>query len=166
MTFTTERITNPTANFLEATPSTLKEIDSLSVDETLGLLWVIYENLGDAITPAATGSARLQFAEGLLNQVKALSHDEQLGFMRDLVNRVRTPLTRSYGVLTDNTKLAFWYQLAELMVTGEVVPVPDNYKLSNAGARVFYQITKLDFNQQITVLRKCVVKMGFDPLAM
>ncbi len=137
----------------------------LTTDEQLGLLWVIYENLGRSITPAAPGAARLQFAEGLLTQVKAMEPQEQLQFMRDLAEKKNTPLTRSYGVLTNNTKLAFWYQLAEDMQAGTVIPVPCYYKLSDAGQRVFGQISTLDFNQQITVLRQTVVSMGFDPLA-
>ncbi|NCR15772.1 MAG: hypothetical protein GPJ22_12635 [Microcystis aeruginosa LL13-03] len=36
--------------------------------------------------------------------------------MRDLVKKVSNPITRSYGILSLNTKLAFWYQLAEMMV--------------------------------------------------
>ncbi|HIK46353.1 MAG TPA: Orange carotenoid protein, partial [Leptolyngbyaceae cyanobacterium M65_K2018_010] len=123
------------------------------------------ENMGRSITPAAPGAARLQFAEGLLTQVKALPQAEQLQFMRDLVNRTSTPLTRAYGVLTNNTKLAFWYQLAEEMRAGTVIPVPSYYKLGDAGQKVFGQISKLDFNQQITVMRQVVVTMGIDPLA-
>lgn len=94
------------------------------MDDKLGLLWFIYTETGRSITAAAPGTARLQLAEGLLNQVKALSFDDQLQFMRDLVANVDTPLTRAYGVFSPNTKLAFWYQLAELMKQGFVVPVP------------------------------------------
>ena len=49
--------------------------------------------------------ARLQFAEGLLADVKAMPHQEQLQFMRDLAANKNTPQTRSYGVLSNNTKL-------------------------------------------------------------
>jgi hypothetical protein len=145
--------------------TTVAAFKRLSVDEQLGLLWVLYDNMGHAITPAAPGAARLQFAEGLLAQIKALPHDQQLKFMRDLANKVNTPYTRAYGLLSNNTKLAFWYELAELMCVGEVVPMPTNYQLSDAGTRVFAQIAALEFNQQITILRQIVVKMGFDPLA-
>ncbi|ELS05506.1 Orange carotenoid protein [Xenococcus sp. PCC 7305] len=164
MTYTTDRITQST-NVLDVVSTVQATINTLSTDEQLGLFWVIYENLGGAITPAAPGAAREQFTQGLLTKVKALSYEEQLQFMRDLVNRINNPLTRSYGVFTNNNKLAFWYQLAEGMTTGEIVPVPDDYKLSNAGLSVFSQITRLEFGQQITLLRKFVVGMGVDPLA-
>ena len=138
---------------------------SLKTDDKLGLLWFAYTEIGRSITPAAPGAARLQFAEGLLNQVKEMTHNEQLQFMRDLANKVSTPLTRSYGVLTTNTKLAFWYILAELMEQGTVVPVPANYKMSKNAQNLLATIQSLDFNQQITVLRKTVSDMGIDPLA-
>ena len=164
MTYLTDRTAQYTST-LDAVSTAQDALKNLSTDEKLGLFWVIYENLGGAITPAAPGAAREQFTQGLLAQVKALSYEQQLQFMRDLVNRVSNPLTRAYGIFTNNNKLAFWYQLAEGMTTGEIIPVPNNYKLSNAGLNVFSQITKLEFGQQITLLRKFVVAMGIDPLA-
>jgi Orange carotenoid protein, N-terminal len=146
-------------------PSTTAAFQGLSVDEKLGLLWFAYTQMGRSITPAAPGAARLQFAEGLLNQIKQMSHDEQLEVMRDLVKKISTPITRSYGVLSINTKLAFWYQLAEFMNEGTVVPVPDYYKMSSEANRVLAAIENLDFSQQITVLRNAVADMGVDPLA-
>jgi hypothetical protein len=132
----------------------------LSVDDQLGLLWFIYTETGYSITPAAPGAARLQFAEGLLNQIQTMPQADQLKVMRDLVSKVGTPISRAYGVLSANTKLAFWYQLAEFMREGTVVPVPTGYKLSRDADRTFAAIKALDFGQQITVLRKIVVDMG------
>ncbi|MCM1984335.1 orange carotenoid protein N-terminal domain-containing protein [Lyngbya confervoides] len=143
----------------------LSAFQALSTNGKLGLLWDLYCNLGGAITPAATGAARVQFIQGLLDQVKRLSFEDQLRFMRDLADRANTPLTRAYGVFTNNNKLAFWYQLAELMEAGEVIPVPESYRLSRDASIVFSQISALDFNQQITVLRQAVVQMGYDPFA-
>ncbi len=145
--------------------SVTKQFQSLSTDDKLGLLWVAYTEIGRSITPAAPGAARLQFAEGLINQIKNMSQDEQLQAMRDLVNKVSTPITRAYGVFTNNTKLAFWYQLAELMQAGFVVPVPPFYQLSEKANSTLFAIQRLDFNQQITVLRNAVCDMGVDPLA-
>ncbi|WP_278002696.1 orange carotenoid protein N-terminal domain-containing protein [Nodosilinea sp. LEGE 06152] len=150
-----------------ATPvsSAIAAFKGLATDEQLGLLWVLYDNMGRAITPAAPGAARLQFAEGLLTQVRTMKPAEQLQFMRDLVEGKSTSATRAYGVLTNNTKLAFWYQLAEDMRTGAVIAVPDYYRLGSDAVAVFGQISKLDFNQQLTVLRQAVVAMGVDPMA-
>lgn len=166
MTYTIDnRSKQISVGFAAPVTNAITAFKGLTVDEQLGLLWVLYDNMGRSITPAAPGAARLQFAEGLLADVKAMPHQEQLQFMRDLAANKNTPQTRSYGVLSNNTKLAFWYQLAEAMRTGEVIPVPSFYKPSQAALNVFGQISRLEFNQQITVLRQAVVDMGVDPLA-
>jgi hypothetical protein len=166
MTYTIDnRSKQVSVGFAAPVTNAIAAFKGLTIDEQLGLLWVLYENMGRSITPAAPGAARLQFAAGLLADVKAMPHQDQLQFMRDLAAKKNTSLTRSYGVLTNNTKLAFWFQLAEAMRTGEVIPVPSFYKLSQAALNVFGQISRLEFNQQITVLRQAVVDMGVDPIA-
>lgn len=149
----------------DAVPATTALFQRLSTDDQLAVLWYIYLEVGRSITPAAPGAARLQLAEGLLNQIKQMTFDEQLQVMRDLANNVDTPISRSYGVLSVNTKLAFWYELAELMAQGIVVPMPPGYQLSLEGQQVLNAIAQLEMGQQITVLRNAVVNMGVDPLA-
>lgn len=149
----------------DAVTSTTTVFQSLSVDDQLAVLWYAYTEMGRSITPAATGAARLQLAEGLLNQIKQMSHPEQLQVMRDLVAKKNTQFTRSYGILSANTKLAFWYELSELMVKGFVVPVPTDYQISRDGSQVLEALKQLDFGQQITILRRVVADMGVDPLA-
>lgn len=168
MTFTTDRFTNPyLAAAATANPvlTLTDRIKRLSTDDQLALLWYIYTDLGKAITAAAPGAARLHLAAGLLNQVQQMSQAEQLQFMRDLVNQVSNPATRAYGVLTANTKLAFWYQLAEWMTQGSVIPMPDDYRLSAEAEKSLVDLKLLDRGQQITILRNVVVGMGVDPLA-
>lgn len=172
MTFSTDSIENgfPSAfnydtQLIDAVNSTVNVFKSLSVDDQLAVLWFAYTEMGRSITPAATGAARLQLAEGLLNQIKQMSHSEQLQAMRDLTAKNNTQISRSYGILSANTKLAFWYELSELMVKGFVVPMPFNYQLSRDGLQVLKAVKELDFGQQITVLRKIVTDMGVDSLA-
>jgi len=171
MTYTTEFtpsvISNPylSGNTVDTVSATTELFKRLSVDDKLAVLWYAYTEIGRSITPAAPGAARLQFAEGLLEQFKAMSYDEQLTAMRDLVNQISTPVTRAYGVLSVNTKLAFWYQLAAFMAQGIVVPMPSGYELSIAGQQMLEALKALDMGQQITVLRNAVVNMGVDPLA-
>jgi hypothetical protein len=171
MTYTTEFnpsvISNPylSGNTADAVAATTELFKRLSVDDKLAVLWYAYTEMGRSITPAAPGAARMQFAEGLLEQFKTMSYSEQLTAMRDLINQISTPITRAYGVLSVNTKLAFWYQLAEFMTQGIVAPMPSGYELSVAGQQVLESLKALDMGQQITVLRKTVVNMGVDPLA-
>ena len=147
---------NPVANAIAV-------FKSLNVDEQLAVLWFTYNEMGRSITPAATGSARLKLATGLLDQIKQMSHNEQLQVMRDLAAKKNTQISRSYGVLSPNTKLAFWYELSELMVKGVVITIPDGYQLSQQGTYVLDTLKQLDFSQQITVLRQIVKDMGVDP---
>ncbi len=168
MTFSTDSISNAfnyDTRLIDAVNTTVNVFKNLSVDDQLAVLWFAYTEMGRSITPAATGAARLQLAEGLLSQIKQMSHSEQLQAMRDLAAKNNTQISRSYGILTANTKLAFWYELSELMVKGFVVPMPSNYQLSRDGSQVLEAVKKLDFGQQITVLRKIVTDMGIDPLA-
>lgn len=138
---------------------------SLSVDEQLALLWYVYTEMGRSVTPAAPGAARMQFAEGVLSQIKQMSHPEQLDVMRDIAAKRDTQISRSYGVWSVNTKLAFWFELSELMVQGLVAPMPLSYKPSRDVLQALEAIKQLDFGQQITVLRSAVVNMGVDPFA-
>ena len=154
------------SNIFAAVPQAVEAIQNLSIDDQLGLLWVIYENMGSLVTPAAPdASERIKIAGGLIYEVVSLSHEEQLQFMRDLVAQVNTPLTRAYGILTSNNKLAFWYQLAEWMRSGEVIATPEGYQLSAPANAVLNKVVALEFNQQIAVLRLIVGKMGINPLA-
>lgn len=137
----------------------------LSVDDRLALLWLAYKQMGQSITPAAPGAARMQLAEGLLARVRDMGPQDQLQFMRNLVNRVSTPETRAYGVFSANTKLGFWYQLAVWMDEGTVIAYPSSYRFSSEGQQVLAAISILEMNQQITLLRSIATNMGVDPLA-
>ena len=147
-------------------PATIALFDQLSVDDKLAYLWYAYTEMGKTITPAAPGAARLQLAESLLNQIKQMAADEQTKVMRELANRADSPISRSYGFFSVNTKLAFWFELGELMKQGVVAPIPANYQMSE-GVKVVLETTqKLDAGQQITVLRNTVVDMGFNTSEM
>ncbi len=172
MTFTSDSASTRLSNALnygsqpgDAISATTAVFQSLSADDQLAVLWYAYTEMGRSITPAATGAARLQLAEGLLTQIKQMSHAEQLNVMRDLANQKNTQISRSYGLLSNNTKLAFWYELSELMVKHLVVPMPAGYEFSRDGVQVLEAIKALDFGQQISVLRKVVADMGVDPFA-
>ncbi|MGB3758961.1 MAG: orange carotenoid protein N-terminal domain-containing protein [Rivularia sp. (in: cyanobacteria)] len=147
-------------------PATIALFDQLSVDDKLAYLWYAYTEMGKTITPAAPGAARLQLAESLLTQIKQMSADEQTKVMQDLANRADSPISRSYGFFSVNTKLAFWFELGELMKQGVVAPIPPNYQMSEGVKIVLEATKKLDAGQQITVLRNTVVDMGFDSSEM
>ncbi|MGB3312274.1 MAG: orange carotenoid protein N-terminal domain-containing protein [Nodosilinea sp.] len=136
----------------------------LDVDEQLALLWFVYEQMGDAITPAAPGSASPDIATGLYDQVKAQEQQQQLDTMRAIARGDQSnQISREYGSLGSNTKLAFWYFLAQGMTSGEIIPMPDDYKLTNQGQDLLAALETMDFEEQITVLRNAADGMGSEP---
>lgn len=143
----------------------VKAFQSLDVDEQLALFWFVYKEMGNSITPAApqASTASTDIAEGLYNQIKAKSHEEQLQFQRDLINKADTEYTRMYGSMSDTTKLLVWYRLAQGMDEGTIIPMPPGYELSSEAQEVLNQIKGLEFEQQITMLRDYVGPMGAEP---
>jgi len=132
----------------------------LSVDDQLGLLWFVYTKIGSSVTPAAPGAAGSEIAQGLFNQVKELSHEEQLQVQREIVSNADTLISREYGSLSPETKLAFWYFLAQGMENGTIIPVPPDYELPQEGKDLLARIEFMDFQQQIDFLRGAVLPMG------
>ncbi|MEH2437230.1 MAG: orange carotenoid protein N-terminal domain-containing protein [Nostoc sp.] len=134
----------------------------LGVDQQLALFWFIYKEMGGSITPAAPGASTVspEIAEGLFNQVKELSHEQQLQVQRDLINKVDTQISREYGSLGDTTKLLFWYRLSQGMDDGTIITVPSDYELPSESQQLFGRIQGLEFEQQITLFRDYVSPMG------
>ncbi len=134
----------------------------LNADQQLALFWFIYKEMGSSITPAAPGASTVspEIAEGLFNQVKELSHEQQLQVQRDLINKVDTQISRQYGSLGDTTKLLFWYRLSQGIDDGTIIPIPDDYQLSSESKTLFGRIQGLAFEQQITIFRDYVSPMG------
>ncbi|MBC8123389.1 MAG: nuclear transport factor 2 family protein [Gemmatimonadaceae bacterium] len=143
-------------------PGIVAEFEQMSIQDRLALLWFAYTETGRSITPAALGAASMSLVEGMLGDIKQMSAREQTQTMIDLASRADSPISRSYGYFSVNTKLGFWYQLAEWMADGSVAPIPPNYQMSDTGVRLFETIKKLDGGQQIQVLRDVVLNMGFD----
>ncbi len=148
-------------------PELVQAFQALDADQQLALFYFVYKEMGNSVTPAAPGASTVSptIAEGLFNQVKELSHDEQLQLQRDLIANKETTITREYGALSDTTKLLFWYLLAQGMDRGEVSPMPSDYKLSSQANDLFNQIKGLEFEKQITLFRDIVAPMGVDPTA-
>ena len=149
----------------EALGQHVKSFQSLDVDDQLGLFYFLYKEMGNSVTPAAPGASTVStdVAEGLFNQVKELSHDEQLQLQRDLINKADNQYTRMYGSMSDTTKLLFWYRLSQGMDEGTIIPMPSDYKLSSQSEELFNGIKGLEFEQQITLFRDYVGPMGAEP---
>ncbi|PSB07136.1 Orange carotenoid protein [filamentous cyanobacterium CCP2] len=151
-----------------ANNSLVKAFQSLDVDQQLALFWYIYTEMGDSITPAAPGASTVSptVAQSLYDQVEKMSTDEQLQLQRDLIMQKNSLIAREYGAMSDTTKLLFWYLLAQGMEKMTIVPFPQDYKLVSEAERLFTEVKKLDFGQQITFFRDIVAPMGVDPSAV
>jgi hypothetical protein len=145
----------------DAVPATIARFAQLSAEDQLAWIWFAYLQMGKTITIAAPGAASMQLAENTLNEMKAMSFGAQSQVMCDIANRADTPVSRIYGSWTANVKLGFWYRLGELMEDGTVAPIPTGYQLSANATAVLTAVENLDAGQQITVLRNCVVGMGY-----
>ena len=143
----------------------LKAMQGLDVDEQLGLFYFTYKEMGSSITPAAPGASTVgtDIAEGLFNQVKEMSHDQQLQLQRDLINKADNQYSRMYGSMSDTTKLLFWYRLSQGMDSATIIPMPADYKLSSQAEELLNQVKGLGFEQQITLFRDYVGPMGAEP---
>jgi hypothetical protein len=146
----------------DVVPATIARFKQLSAEDQLALIWFAYLEMGKTITIAAPGAANMQFAENTLNEIRGMTPQQQTQAMCDLANHADTPVCRAYGSWSPNIKLGFWYELGKFMDQGIVAPIPEGYKLSANANAVLVTIQSLDPGQQITVLRNCVVDMGFD----
>ncbi len=163
--FTLDKATKifPETLSADAVPALTARYKLLNAEDQLALIWYAYLEMGQTITIAAPGAARMQFAEPVLNQIKAMDFTQQSQVMCDLANRVDTEIGRTYAYWSVNIKLGFWYKLGEWMDEGIVAPIPAGYQLSANAASVLASLRGLEAGQQITVLRNFVVDMGFDP---
>ena len=165
MPFTLDSARNIFPNTLaaDAVPATIARFEQLSAEDQLALIWFAYLEMGKNITVAAPGAANMQFAENTIKDMLSMTPLEQSQAMCDLANRADTPVSRTYATWSPNIKLGFWYELGRLMEQGKIAPIPEGYKLSANANAVLLTITGLESGQQITVLRNCVVDMGYDP---
>lgn len=145
---------------VEASDNTFAQ---LSVDDQLALLWYVYTRMGESITPAAPAAASPEIASGLYKQVEELDEQAQLQTMRDIAGKKNTQISREYGSLSANTKLAFWYRLAQGMDEGTIIGMPEDYKMAEEGDRLLGTLETMNFEQQITFLRDSVIDMGAEP---
>lgn len=143
----------------------VQSIQKLDVDEQLALFYFIYKEMGDSITPAAPGASTVSpaVADGLFNQVKELSQEEQLQLQRDLINKADTVYTRQYGGMSDTTKLLFWYRLAQGMDVSTIIPMPSEYEIYSQSKEIIEKIKPLDFGVQMSLFRDYVAPMGAEP---
>ena len=166
MTFISSHDSAVTVNLTPAVNELFTAFKSLSVDDQLGLLWMIYHNLGCSLTPIPPGAARLFLTQGLLHRIKQMAPTDQLTTIRDLMIGADTAIARQYGLFVPTTKLAFWHQLFEWMSMGDVVPIAAGCQLSPEAALLFKKVASLALNEQSALVCCVVTTIGIAPIVV
>jgi hypothetical protein len=134
-----------------------EEFRNLSIDNQLALLWHLYGAMGGSTRPGDPEGTAPDTSEGLFKKVQGMSHEEQLQIMRDLLTPSSTDMRREYESLSNNTKLAFWYRLAQGMENSTVVTVPSDFQLSDQAKELLSRLEPVGFEIQYVFLRDALL---------
>lgn len=133
-------------------------LHSLGTDEQLAVLWYVYRDFvkGNITPEAERPDENLERSEGLIEQVKQMSPEEQLQVQKDLIIGKDREEFQTYKEYSSNQKLFFWYRLAEEMERGNAVQVPDDYQLSPDAQQLLDAVKELGFSQQLVFIKDAV----------
>jgi len=150
------------ANIQDNLREPVQAFQQLDSDQQLGLLWFIYKDIGGSIDPkGGPDTAGFNIAQGLVDQIKQMSQEEQLQAQRNILSgQEDNQITRAYADFNSSNRLAFWYLLGQAMDNNEAIQVPSDYKLSEQAESLRNSVQGLDFNDQITLLRDIVALTG------
>ena len=146
----------------QQTSEALRLFRGFDADTQLALFWYGYLDLKDQLTPTADPSQH-DISRALVDQIQALSPEEQLQAQRDVITCADTDITQAYSALSSSGKISFWLQLAQAMEQGSAVQVPSNYQLPSQTDQFVQLIKGLDFEKRINFTRSAVVSMGANP---
>lgn len=144
----------------EDTKQLVDAFEALGTDDKLALLYLIYEKMGDSVTPAAPAATEPELAPTLMGDFYNLSDEQQLAVMREIVNREDTELSRAYGALKENNQLMVWFAWAQAM-GDTVVGMPSGYQAAESLTNLLGKIEAIEFQEQISLLREVAGSMGY-----
>lgn len=136
----------------------VQKFKALSEDDQLATLYAIYGGLGDERVENPDDNKESDSSLDLFNEVSNKSQDEQLQFMRDLLNKQDNDLTGKYNQLSDTTKIALWYRLAQGMEKNNVVGIPAEYSLSSEAQEIVSAMNANSFEQSYIFMRDALVR--------
>ena len=134
---------------------------SLGMDEQLAVLWYVYRDfVKDNITPEAERpEENLSKSKELVEHLKQMSEEDQLQLQHDLLIGKQRDEFPTYQEYSSNQKLFFWYSLAVEMERGNVVRVPDDYRLSPDAQQLLESVMELEFSKKLVFIKN-VVALG------
>jgi Orange carotenoid protein, N-terminal len=167
-------VTSTNINPLRQAVSVFQRLD---IDDQLAVLALLYQEIADTIPANVIDSLPTQEANNLVAQLQQLSPEEQLNALRDslpaesndqdevmldpnpskalteLVQGGTTIPTGEYGHMKTESKLAFWYLLAERLGTN-VIGIPNDYKPSENVAQVLNTLKSLNSDELVSFLKR------------
>lgn len=130
---------------------------NLTINNQLALLGRIYVAVSGSMGSGNPDGTAPDTSEGLFSKVKEKSHEEQLQVMRDLLTPSSTDIRKEYEALSNNTKLAFWYRLAQGMENSTIVSVPTDFQLSDQAQELLSMLEPVGFEIQYIFLRDALL---------
>lgn len=138
--------------------------NQLTLDDKLAALWHIYGFIcSESAMKEPNNNTAPDSSNELFNRAQELSADKQLELMRNLLAGADTELTQEYNKLTNTTRLAFWYQLAQGMERSDIVQVPDDYQMSDKAQSLVSDLEPIGFEQQYAFLRSVLLSDNGKP---
>ncbi|MBW4562066.1 MAG: Orange carotenoid-binding protein [Mojavia pulchra JT2-VF2] len=129
-------MTTTNTNFLEQAVS---KFQNLNVDDRLTVLALLYTEVSDEVPAITLNDTPNEGNANLVGEIQKLPQAEQLLALRQLLSQdevgEKTISTQEYAAMDADSKLAFWYQLAQNLGTS-IIGVPDDYIPSEQAAEV------------------------------
>jgi Orange carotenoid protein, N-terminal len=138
----------------QSTRSALEAFQRFDVDTQLALLWYGYLDIKDELNPAPPPSVEA-VGQAVFDQIKELSHQEQLQAQRDLLQGTGE-ISRAYNALSPNARLEVWLLLSRGMEEGSIIQVPSDYQLPAETDEFTAMIKQLDLEQRINFMLSVV----------
>ena len=150
--FTVEKASRifPETQTADVVPAITARYQLLSAEDQLALIWFAYTEMGRTITVAALGAARMQFCKLALEEISAMSADQQSKVMCDLATKVDMPIGRQYANWSING--ARLYELGEPARKVMVSSIPQGCLPTPV---LFLSLKKVEKGQQISILVIC-----------
>lgn len=134
----------------------LADFKSLTVDDKLAALALIYTEVSGSITAATLKRTSPEAAVEFVYQIEHMSQQEQLLALRDLLTGAgSSPITIQYQTLDNNSRLSMWYQLAQKMGSA-IATIPSDYTVSSELAAFLNSLKSMDFERLISFLSSVV----------
>ncbi|MBE9193042.1 Orange carotenoid-binding protein [Gloeocapsopsis crepidinum LEGE 06123] len=166
-----------TSTNMDSVNKSVAAFKQLDIDDRLAALALIYQEVASAV-PANALQASPQVS-GLVAKIQELSQERQVDALRDLLPATRndqnettldpnpskaltelvsggnTVPTGEYGSMPTESKLAFWYQVAQKLGNG-VVGIPSDYHPSAKVTELLSSLKSLDTDQKVSFLTQAL----------